>query len=57
MIECENPKCPYQWFHYSCVNMIPGNEPLEWYCSDKCREQAKEFKKAKNKKRGIIKNK
>lgn len=57
MIECENPKCPYQWFHYSCVGMTPGKEPPEWYCSDKCREQAKEFKKAKNKKRGIIKNK
>ena len=51
MIECENPKCPHQWFHYSCVGITKGKEPPEWYCSKKCEEEAKNSKKGKNKKK------
>lgn len=35
MIGCDNPGCPYEWFHLICVDM---EQPLpdKWYC-DECR--------------------
>ncbi|KAG2156386.1 hypothetical protein DEU56DRAFT_906541 [Suillus clintonianus] len=34
MIACDNPDCPYQWFHLPCVNL---KQPLpeSWFC-DEC---------------------
>ncbi|OJA19910.1 hypothetical protein AZE42_03762 [Rhizopogon vesiculosus] len=33
MIACDNPDCPYQWFHLPCVNL---KQPLpeSWFCDD-----------------------
>ena len=33
MICCDNPKCPYKWFHYRCVGLTPDSitDGL-WYC-------------------------
>ncbi|KAG1752458.1 uncharacterized protein EDB91DRAFT_1243224 [Suillus paluster] len=33
MIACDNPDCPYQWFHLPCVNL---KQPLpeSWFCED-----------------------
>ena len=33
MITCDNRKCPYQWFHYSCLGMKHAPRG-NWYCSD-----------------------
>lgn len=33
MIACDNPTCPYEWFHFSCVNIT--EEPKgDWFCSE-----------------------
>ena len=32
MIECENPNCKYQWFHFKCVN-IKVAPKRSWFCS------------------------
>ncbi|KAN0097205.1 hypothetical protein V8E55_001651 [Tylopilus felleus] len=33
MIACDNPVCPYQWFHLPCVNL---KQPLpeSWFCAE-----------------------
>ncbi|CAL8107845.1 unnamed protein product [Calicophoron daubneyi] len=31
MIACDNPNCPYEWFHYSCVNLTVAPKG-SWYC-------------------------
>uniref|UniRef100_A0AC35UHH2 PHD-type domain-containing protein n=1 Tax=Rhabditophanes sp. KR3021 TaxID=114890 RepID=A0AC35UHH2_9BILA len=37
MIECENNKCPEQWFHLRCVGLeVAPPESAVWYC-DACR--------------------
>lgn len=33
MVGCDNPDCPYQWFHLSCTG-IKGPLPESWYCTD-----------------------
>ncbi|CAR26701.1 hypothetical protein ZYGR_0H05240 [Zygosaccharomyces rouxii] len=40
MIACDNDSCSIEWFHYGCVGIV---RPLEgeWYCSEKCRREAK----------------
>ncbi|EFN57412.1 hypothetical protein CHLNCDRAFT_142851 [Chlorella variabilis] len=38
MIACENPDCPYEWFHFDCVGLTEENRPKgKWYCKD-CRK-------------------
>ncbi|CEF63612.1 Zinc finger, PHD-type domain and Zinc finger, FYVE/PHD-type domain and Zinc finger, RING/FYVE/PHD-type domain and Zinc finger, PHD-finger domain-containing protein [Strongyloides ratti] len=46
MIQCDNDKCPIQWFHLECVKVteIPKDDEL-WFC-DKC--SAKKSTKRKN---------
>jgi len=43
MVACDNEKCPYEWFHWSCVGL--KSEPNgKWYCpvcSDKIGKKAK----------------
>lgn len=35
MVACDNPECPYEWFHWSCVGMT--KEPVgTWFCEE-CR--------------------
>ncbi|TFK25983.1 hypothetical protein FA15DRAFT_755443 [Coprinopsis marcescibilis] len=33
MIGCDNPDCPYQWFHISCVG-VKTPLPDKWYCPE-----------------------
>jgi len=33
MVACDNPNCPYQWFHINCLQ-IKGSLPESWYCQD-----------------------
>ena len=54
MVACDNPGCPYQWFHYECVGLKEKPKDTEkWYCSNACRIQAqsKEEKVVKKKKK------
>ena len=33
MVACDNEKCPYEWFHWSCVGIT--KEPVgKWYCEE-----------------------
>ena len=35
MIAFDNSKCKYEWFHYSCVNLVrTPAENSKWYCPD-----------------------
>lgn len=37
MVACDNPECPYEWFHWSCVGMT--KEPVgTWFCEE-CRNK------------------
>ncbi|UMM40063.1 hypothetical protein L5515_016840 [Caenorhabditis briggsae] len=31
MIFCENPRCKYEWYHFSCIGMETAPEG-EWFC-------------------------
>jgi chromatin modification-related protein YNG2 len=33
MIACDNPDCPFQWFHLPCVSL---KQPLpeSWFCNE-----------------------
>ena len=39
MIECDNPDCKYQWFHFKCagIEYVPDGK---WFCSEDCKEKA-----------------
>lgn len=39
MIECENPKCKYQWFHFECLGITTAPRG-KWYCPE-CRKLRK----------------
>lgn len=34
MVCCDNKKCPYQWFHFSCVGLTSKPKRQKWYCSE-----------------------
>ena len=54
MIECDNAKCPIQWFHYDCVGIKEKPADNEkWFCSKECKAQAmaREEKAIKKKKK------
>ena len=34
MIGCDNPKCPYQWFHFECLGLLEEPSTDTWYCPD-----------------------
>ena len=35
MVECDNPDCKHQWFHYECVGIEnPDDLPKKWYCPE-----------------------
>lgn len=38
MVACENEKCPHEWFHFKCVNLVREPEGA-WFCSKTCEEQ------------------
>ena len=39
MIECDNPKCKYQWFHFECLGITSAPKG-KWYCPE-CRKLKK----------------
>jgi inhibitor of growth protein 3 len=42
MVACDNPDCPYEWFHWNCVGL--KSEPQgRWFCPT-CSEQRKKAK-------------
>ena len=45
MVGCDNPGCPYQWFHLECLRLKSIPRSKSWYCPD-CRKHEK-FKKGK----------
>lgn len=47
MIECES--CG-EWFHYKCVGIQEGSEPLEWHCEN-CDKKLKKTESKKKKKK------
>jgi inhibitor of growth protein 3 len=42
MVACDNPNCPYEWFHWNCVGLKSEPEG-RWFCPE-CREQRKKSK-------------
>lgn len=40
MIGCDNPVCPYQWFHLECLRLSAPPKKKTWYCPD-CRKLQK----------------
>ncbi|KHJ84504.1 PHD-finger [Oesophagostomum dentatum] len=40
MVACDNKMCPYQWFHYPCVN-ITSTPKGRWYCPHCTEERSK----------------
>ncbi|KAF9559677.1 hypothetical protein CPC08DRAFT_690862 [Agrocybe pediades] len=47
MIGCDNPDCPYQWFHISCVG-VKTPLPDKWYCPE-CIKAKQEKRKGRKK--------
>ncbi|CAO4372264.1 unnamed protein product [Caenorhabditis nigoni] len=44
MVECENKRCPLEWFHFSCMEMVTA--PVgDWYCSIECRNDDQDEKR------------
>ena len=39
MIECDNPKCKYQWFHFECLGITSAPKG-KWYCPE-CKKMKK----------------
>lgn len=37
MIGCDNQSCPFQWFHFDCLNLKAPPRAKTWYCPD-CRK-------------------
>ncbi|GAP87293.1 putative PHD-finger domain-containing protein [Rosellinia necatrix] len=47
MVACDNPSCPFEWFHWSCVGL--KSEPVgRWYCPS-CNDERTESLKKKGK--------
>ena len=54
MVSCDNPSCPFQWFHIECVGLasLPENNWLCPYCSSLMKDvcESKEDSTSDNKK-------
>ncbi|KAI0160309.1 inhibitor of growth proteins N-terminal histone-binding-domain-containing protein [Xylariaceae sp. FL1272] len=46
MVACDNPSCPYEWFHWSCVGLKSEPEG-RWYCPTCVSERESKQKKGK----------
>ncbi|KAI0447780.1 inhibitor of growth proteins N-terminal histone-binding-domain-containing protein [Xylaria telfairii] len=44
MVACDNPTCPFEWFHWSCVGLKSEPEG-RWYCPTCSAERAESLKK------------
>ena len=42
MIACDNDRCPTEWFHLECVDLtkVPKKD-TKWFCSERCRREAR----------------
>ena len=36
MIACDNPMCPYEWFHFRCVSLSAAPKG-KWFCPECCK--------------------
>ena len=43
MIACDNDNCPYQWFHFECLQMTAPPKSRKWFCPD-CQKEKKNKK-------------
>ncbi|PPQ63133.1 hypothetical protein CVT24_005773 [Panaeolus cyanescens] len=50
MIGCDNPHCPYQWFHISCVG-VKQPLPDKWYCPECIKNRGAGTEKRKGRKK------
>ena len=37
MIACDNPTCPYVWFHFDCLKLSTTPRTKQWFCPE-CRK-------------------
>lgn len=37
MIACDNPVCPYAWFHFDCLKLTAPPQTKQWFCP-KCKK-------------------
>ena len=37
MIACDNPTCPYVWFHFDCLKLSTTPRAKQWFCPE-CRK-------------------
>jgi len=44
-VGCDNPGCPYQWFHLECLQLKSAPRSKLWYCPDSCKHE--KFRKSK----------
>ncbi|KAI2628958.1 inhibitor of growth proteins N-terminal histone-binding-domain-containing protein [Xylaria nigripes] len=44
MVACDNPSCPFEWFHWACVGLKSEPEG-RWYCPTCSAERAENLKK------------
>lgn len=44
MVACDNPSCPFEWFHWSCVGLKSEPEG-RWYCPSCSDERAESLKR------------
>ncbi|KDR84109.1 hypothetical protein GALMADRAFT_236778 [Galerina marginata CBS 339.88] len=50
MIGCDNPDCPYQWFHITCVG-VKTPLPDKWYCPECIKNKTIASEKRKGRKK------
>ncbi|PPQ67591.1 hypothetical protein CVT25_012085 [Psilocybe cyanescens] len=50
MIGCDNPDCPYQWFHITCVG-VKTPLPDKWYCPECIKNKGMGTEKRKGRKK------
>ncbi|KAF3481419.1 PHD finger domain-containing protein [Arthroderma uncinatum] len=44
MVACDNPNCPREWFHLSCVGLTkPPSKSVIWYCNE-CKDGMRKTK-------------
>ena len=37
MVACDNPSCPYMWFHFDCLKLTAPPRSKLWFCPE-CRK-------------------
>ena len=34
MVGCDNPSCPYKWFHLPCLKLTALSRSKKWFCPE-----------------------